>query len=66
MSNKTLENKVRRDLARYGYSLRKSRSRYSIDNQGCYMVINAYENRIVLGEHYDVKLEEILAWLSDT
>lgn len=69
MSIKARENKVRRQLARDGYRLRKSRTDgcvytngifegYNLDDRGGYMVVNM-DNAIVAGEKFDMSLEDV-------
>lgn len=56
---KTLENRVRRNLAKQGLLLHKSRAARSIDNYGGYMVIDAHYNWVVGGFRYDLGLDDI-------
>jgi hypothetical protein len=57
------ENTVRARAARRGYVLRKSRARFSSDNHGEYMLIDAERNFVVLGERFNASLEEIEIYL---
>lgn len=60
---KQREDKVRRQLAAQGFTLRKSRtSTYSVNNQGGYMIVDMQFNRIEAGERYDMSLEEVEAF----
>lgn len=67
---KARENRVRRQLARQGCRLHKSRKNgcvyvngvfagLDVDNQGGYMVIDNYTNGIVAGERFDLSLEDV-------
>lgn len=60
---KSLENRIRQQLQRYGYLLRKSRGPISPDNLGEYMVIKTDTNAVVLGNRYDATLEDIQEWM---
>lgn len=60
---KCREDKVRRQLAKQGLTLRKSRvSTFSADNQGGYMIIDSQFNRIEAGERFDMTLEDVEAF----
>ena len=60
---KQREDKVRRQLAAQGFTLRKSRtSTYSVNNQGGYMIVDMQFNRIEAGDRYDMSLEEVEAF----
>jgi len=60
---KRREDKVRRQLAKQGLTLRKSRvSTPSVDDQGGYRIIDAQFNRIEAGERFDMTLEEVEAF----
>ena len=63
MSRKVLESRVRQQLQRYGYELRKSRGPISPDNLGGYMVIKTDSNSVILGNRYDASLEDIKEWM---
>lgn len=59
-SSATREARARRQLARQGSILQKSRSRsWSIDNQGGYMIVNANRNFVEAGERFDLALEDV-------
>jgi len=57
------ESTVRTRAARQGYALRKSRARFSSDNHGEYMLIDAERNFVVLGERFNATLEDIQTYL---
>lgn len=60
---KRREDRVRRQLAKQGLILRKSRvSTPSADDQGGYMIVDAQFNRIEVGERFDMSLEEVEAF----
>ena len=60
MSTRNLERKLRRDLAKLGYRLCKSRARnWSYYNQLGYMIINNEYNAVVRGNRYDLSLEDV-------
>lgn len=63
MSRKVWESRVRQQLQRYGYELRKSRGPISPDDLGGYMIVKSDTNAVVLGNRYDATLEDILEWM---
>ncbi|MGI6225746.1 MAG: hypothetical protein ACOYJ1_05760 [Peptococcales bacterium] len=57
---KVRENYLRRQADRLGWALRKSRAKkWSIDNQGGYMIIDPFTNSVVFGEKYDLDLKDV-------
>ena len=59
-TEKNLEQKLRRALAREGYQLCKSRARnWSIDNQQGYMIVDVSTNACVRGPRFDESLDDI-------
>ena len=56
--------RLRRKAQRLGYSIRKSRSRLSLDNQGEFMVID-FNNHLVLGDRFDASLDDVDGFLRD-
>lgn len=63
MSNKTMESRIRTQLQRYGYELRKSRGPISPNDLGGYMVVKTDSNAVVLGNRYNATLEDIIEWI---
>ena len=63
MSQKSFESRIRTQLHRYGYELRKSRGPISADNLGGYMVIKSDINAVVFGNRYDATLVDIQEWV---
>ena len=60
---KRREDRVRRQLAKQGLALRKSRVfTPSADDHGGYMIVDAQFNRIEAGERFDMSLEEVEAF----
>lgn len=61
MENKEIkarEDKARKQLAKQGYSLKKSRAKiYTADNQGGYMILQ--DGTIQAGERFDMTLEDV-------
>ena len=57
------EARLRRLARRGGYSLRKSRAGFSIDNLGDYMIVDDNLNAIVAGERFDMSLDDVEEWL---
>lgn len=58
MTEKSRENKARRNLAKQGYMLRKARGKLNIDNMGGYMIADT-NGCIVAGERFNLSLEDI-------
>ena len=59
-TDKSREQRARRQLRQQGYALRKSRVRnWNIDNLGGYMVIEANRNLIVAGQRFDMSLDDV-------
>ena len=57
---KRRENKVRRQLAKEGYTLRKSRTQHThAGDWGGYMIVDTFFNRIEAGERFDLDLEDV-------
>lgn len=67
---KVAENKVRRQLARQGYRLQKSRTDGTVrvngvyqgengNDRGGYRIIDTNTNMIVAGERFDLSLEDV-------
>ena len=60
---KRREDSVRRQLAKQGLALRKSRVfTPSADDQGGYRIVDTQFNRIEAGERFDMSLEEVEAF----
>lgn len=60
---KRREDRVRRQLARQGLALRKSRaSTFSVDDQGGYRIIDTQYNRVEAGERFELTLEDAEAF----
>ncbi len=53
-TEKSLENKMRRILAKSGYSMHKSRRQISVDNWGGYMIVDIYMNAVVAGSRFEL------------
>ena len=67
MNEKTLENKCRRQLAKFGYTLRKNRARTG-ENLGGYMIVDANSNSIVEGcsiHPFELTLEDVQEWIEE-
>lgn len=64
MSNKLLEQNLHRKVTKQGYTLKKSRAAYTLDNQGGYMIIDQ-NNYVVAGEKYDFTLDDVKKFLED-
>lgn len=61
---KARESKVRRQLAKHGYSLKKSRAQtFTADNQGGYMIVQ--DGIIQAGERFDMTLEDVEKFVAE-
>jgi len=67
MENKEIkvrEDKARRQLAKQGYTLKKSRAQtYTVDNQGGYMILQ--DGVIQAGERFDMTLEDVEKFVAE-
>lgn len=67
MENKEIkarEDKDRRQLAKQGYTLKKSRAQtYTADNQGGYMIVQ--DGIIQAGERFDLTLEGVEKFIAE-
>lgn len=57
--SKAIKNQLRRQLAKRGLSLRKSRKGIHAHNIGSYMVVDIMTNTVVIGADYEYSLDEI-------
>lgn len=60
-----MENKYRRMLKDRGYTLRKSKKPISPDNLGGYMIVDIYDNCVVLGSRYELTLDDVRDFLTE-
>src|SRR5262245_46800404 len=67
LTDPRLEARRRRRPARHGLVLRKSRSRsgWTVDDHGGYMIIDPYRNSIELGERFDLDLDDVEQFVAD-
>lgn len=64
MNIKARENKARRELAKQGYELKKSRAMsYTADDQGGYMIVQ--DGIIQAVERFDMCLEDVERFVSE-
>lgn len=59
------EAQLRRESAKQGYALQKSRSGYSGDNLGGYRIVDLNTNFIVAGERFNLSSEDVEKFLSE-
>ena len=64
MTEKTRENRLRREAAHFGIRMMKSRGARSLDNHGGYMLVNASRNAVVLGSRFDARLDDVERFLA--
>ena len=58
---------LRSALARRGYALQKDRARTrSLNKQGGYRIVDPNRNLIVWGERFDLTIDEVDAWLTES
>lgn len=63
---KVRENFLRRQAARLGLRLEKSRGKkWSINNQGGYRIIDTQRNTIVYGSRYELTIEDVTSYLNE-
>ena len=66
MNEKTIENRCRRQLAKYGYALRKNRAKTG-ENVGGYMIVESNTNVIEEGHDgvnwYTFTLDDVVDWI---
>ena len=56
----TQEAKLRRQLRKAGYLLKKSRVvNTHLNDRGGYMIVDMYKNLIVYGERFDLEIEDV-------
>ena len=65
MSSVLSESTLRRLAREHGYALRKSRAGESADQRGEFMLIDADNNAVVLGERFDATLADISEFLAE-
>lgn len=58
-AEKNMEQRLRRALYKAGYTLNKSRGRFSADNLGGYMIVDYYTNAVVLGSRFELGLDDV-------
>ena len=61
-----MEARARRAALRAGLVARKSRWRIgTIDNYGGFMLIDGFDNNIILGEKFDLTAEDVISFCND-
>ena len=66
MSEKNLESRLRKKLAKQGYALRKSRVKnINADNLGGYMILLAYCNGVIAGQRFSMSLDDVEQYVCD-
>ena len=65
MNDKNRESALRRKMRKHGYSLHKSRSRITPDNDGAYMIVDVGTNTVVTGSRFDLSLDDVSEWAQD-
>lgn len=60
------ENRIRRQAARLGYMIRKSRSKIMKFNDLLgYMIVDADYNYVIAGCNFDFSLDDVAGWLDN-
>ena len=63
MEDKTRENYYRRWAKRLGLELKKSRGKkWSVDNQGGYMIYDPLQPNVILGTRWELTLDDVAQW----
>ena len=62
---KARESRLRKQAARQGYGIKKSRAGLSVDNEGGYMVYDLSRNSVEFGARFDATLDQIEAFLKE-
>lgn len=76
LSSKSREDRARRELGKQGYRFKKSRTNGSVyrngvyqgqnaDDHGGYMILDASTDFVVVGERFDLTLEDVEKWVED-
>lgn len=66
VSEKVLENRLRRQATRLGLRLIKSRTwKANINDYGEWAIIDSGTNAFVCGNRFDMSLEEVAQWLKE-
>lgn len=65
-NTKSRENRVRRQLAKQGYRLHKSRSRgVYLNDLGGYTIVDADCNFVIAGANFDLSLEDVEQFVAE-
>ena len=61
------ESRARRSATRQGFGLHKDRHRPSrdVNHQGGFMIVRVDTNYIEVGERFDLRLDDVEAWLAE-
>jgi hypothetical protein len=60
------EDRVRRIARRQGYALHKDKAGvWSFNHQGGWQIVDAVRNWLVVGERFDLSLDDVEQWLSE-
>jgi hypothetical protein len=60
------EDRVRRFARRQGYALHKDKAAvWSFNHQGGWQIVDAERNWLVVGERFDLSLDDVEQWLSE-
>jgi excisionase family DNA binding protein len=62
---KARASRLRKQAARQGYGIKKSRAGLSVDNHGGYMVYDLSLNAVMFGARFDATLDDIEAFLKE-
>ena len=60
---RTIERTIRKQLAAQGYKLQKRVNNVDLYHNGCYRIVNAYNNFIEAGENFDLTIEEVKSFI---
>ena len=63
LTEKAMEQRLRRALNKVGYALHKSRGSGSAHNLGGYMIVDLYGNYVVAGADFELDLTDVQEFL---
>jgi len=63
--DKSRENRIRRQLARHGFLLRKSRKQVSSNNFGGYLIKEQSTDSVLAGKRFDLQLADVENWFKE-
>lgn len=65
MTEKVKENRLRMQLAKQGFKLKKLRSNSHSYHNGCYCIVSIFNNTIAAGENFDLTFEDVEKFIKE-